>query len=315
MHADAVALAWVERFRPRRVADCILPPRIKELLQEQVDTGYIQNVTLIGPPGVGKTTAAIAMCEETNSDYIIINASSDNGIDVIRNQVTTFGSALSMFSERRKMIIMDEADSLSPMAQRALRGVIEELIVNCGFIFTGNFANKMLDAIDSRAPMIDFTLQKGERGELFGEMCERLIGIMRDDGIEFDEDQVPLLVKSYFPDFRKTLNQAQRAIRKNVFRLALGNAVSEEAIKQLFKFLKAGDFGKMRKWVVDQQSSDGSAMRRMLYDSAMDYVDPSSVPQFVLLLAQYDYKEGFATDREINTVAMLTELMTECEYK
>lgn len=308
-------LIWVESFRPRAIADCILPPRLKEYFQAMVDKNDLQNMTLVGGPGTGKTTVARALCDQMDVDYIIINASEERNIDTIRTTVRDFGSTVSLTSNR-KCIILDEADHMNAgSAQPALRGVMEEFAGNCWFIMTANYGNRIIDPLLSRCPVVDFTFTKEEREQLLILFGKRVKKILKDQEIEHTNDDLMKVVAKNFPDFRKTLNLFQRYTTTGELKVSQVLSLSDDALQALVKHLKDKDFGKMRKWVVDNLDNDGVMLRRSLYDKAFDLLDPGSIPEFVLLLAQYDYKEGFCADKELNSVAMLTELMATAEFR
>jgi DNA polymerase III delta prime subunit len=308
-------LVWVEAYRPHTIEECILPKRLKTVFQGMVDTGAIQNMTLVGGPGMGKTTVARALCEQMGWDYIIINASEERNIDTIRTTVRQYGSTISVFSEM-KCIILDEADHLNAQsAQPALRGVIEEFMGNCRFILTANYGNKLIEPLLSRCPVVDFSVSKSEKKEMVVQFAKRLKTIMQENEIEFDPDQLIDVVLKNFPDFRKTLNLLQRYSSRGRLDVSHVLSMSDEAMENLALYLREKDFGKMRKWVVEHLDNDGVVIRRSLYDKAFDLLDADSIPELILLLNKYDYQEGFCADREINTVAMLTECMASLVFK
>lgn len=307
-------LLWVEKFRPKKITDTILPPRLKDYFQAMVDKDDIHNMTFVGGPGTGKTTVARALCDELGLDYIVINASEERNIDTIRTTVRGFGSTMSLNSNM-KCIILDEADHLNASsAQPALRGVIEEFAGNCRFIMTCNYANRIIDPLLSRCPVVDFAFSKAERQTLAVEFAKRVRSILREQEIEFDLEQLMSVVGKNFPDFRKTLNLMQRYTTSGKLEISNLTSLGDDSVKELVKYLRAKDFSKMRKWVVDNIDNDGTALRRAIYDKSSAYIKPESIPEVVLLIAQYDYKEGFCADKEVNMVAMLTEIMATAEF-
>ena len=308
-------LLWCERYRPHAVEDCILPDRLSDFFGGMVKKGEIQNMTLVGGPGMGKTTVARALCEQMGWDYIVINASEERNIDTIRTTVRQYGSTVSVMSDM-KCIILDEADHLNAgSAQPALRGVIEELAGNCRFILTANYGNRIIDPLLSRCPVVDFTVSKGEKKDMVMAFARRAKSILKENEIEFDPGHLVELVLKNFPDFRKTLNLLQRFTVGGRLEVSHVLSLSDDAMASLANYLKEKDFGKMRKWVVEFLDNDGAMIRRSLYDKAFDLLEPESIPELILLLAQYDYKEGFCTDKEINAVAMLTECMASLTFK
>lgn len=304
---------WCESYRPHRVEDCILPPRLKEYFQKMVDKKQIENLTLVGGPGTGKTTVARAMCEELGIDHILINASEEGNIDTVRTKVRQFASTVS-FSDGIKCIILDEADYLTAQAQAALRGAIEEFSGNCRFIFTGNFSNRIIEAITSRAPVVEFTFSKEEKRALLIQFLKRADGVLKEKGVEFTPDELASIVQKHFPDYRRIWNLLQRYSSTGKLIIMSQNGLSETTLKELVDCLKGKEFGKMRKWVVDNLDNDGAALRRALYEKVTQVMVPSSIPQLVLIIAEYDYKESHVMDKEINMVAMLTTIMAECQF-
>ena len=306
---------WVEKYRPRKVADCILPERIKKVFEEYVKTNNIPNLMLTGTAGVGKTTVALAMCEEIGLDYLFINSSEERGIDVLRTKIKGFASTVSL-AGGRKVIILDESDYITPDAQAALRGAIEEFSANCSFILTCNFKGKLIEAIHSRCSVIDFTLKSDEKPKMAAAFFKRIVDILAREKVEYDKQAVIKVIEKYFPDYRRTLNELQRygvdgAINSGV--LAQVNDVKN--IADLVKCLKAKDFAEMRKWVVLNSDIDPTRIFRKIYDGMNEFLKPESIPPCVLLLADYQYKSAFVADQEINLVACLTQIMVECEFK
>lgn len=305
---------WSEQYRPHKVQDCILPQRLKDYFQAMVDKKQIENLTLVGGPGTGKTTIARAMCEELGIDHILINASENGNIDTIRTTVRQFASTVS-FGGGIKCIILDEADYLTAQAQAALRGAIEEFSGNCRFIFTGNYANRIIEAITSRAPVVEFALSKEEKKELLIEFLKRVATVLKEKDVEFTREELTQVVLKHFPDYRRVWNLIQRYSSTGKLIISNQSGITEQELKELAVMLKEKRFSDMRKWVVDNLDNDAGALRRALYDKVSTLVKPQSIPQLVLILAEYDYKEAHVMDKEINTVAMLTTIMAEVDFQ
>ena len=308
---------WCQKYRPRTIEDCILPRGLKDTFLEFVSNGDIPNLLLSGTAGTGKTTVARALCEELGVDYIIINGSESGNIDTLRNDVRNFASGVSITSTgKRKIVILDEADYLNPSStQPALRGFIEEFSKNCGFIFTCNFKNRIIEPIHSRCSVIDFRFSKKDRPKLAMSLLKRVIEILDKESVEYNEKVLVELITKYFPDFRRVLNELQRYSVSGEIDAGILTTITEQSIKDLMKHLKEKNFKNMRKWVVENLDDAPSRTFRLVYDGLYGHVKPQSIPQAVILLADYQYKSAFVADLELNLVACLTELMKELEYK
>ncbi len=305
---------FVEKYRPTAIDDCILPQSIKDTFQEFVDQQSIPNLLLSGGPGVGKTTVARALCDQINADYIMINGSDESGIDVLRTKIKDFASTVS-FSGGRKIVIIDEADYLNPQStQPAMRGFIEQFSGNCGFIFTCNFKNRIIAPIHSRCSVIDFKIVNGDKQKMAAMFMRRIIEILDHENITYDKKVVAELITRYFPDFRRVLNELQRYSSSGTIDTGILTQISDVNMKDLMGALKEKNFKEMRKWVALNIDNDPQKIYRKIYDSMYDYLAPSSIPQTVITLADYQYKSAFVADQEVNLVACLTELMVEGEF-
>ena len=305
---------WVEKYRPQKIADCILPPRLKEYFQAQTEGGELQNMLLVGGPGTGKTTVAKAMCKEMGIDVMVVNASENGDINTLRSTIRSFASTVS-FMGGTKCVILDEADYLTHVTQPALRAFIEEFSKNCRFILTANFKNKIIDPLKSRLAVIEFQFTKEEKRALIVDFDRRVRDILEAEGIDFDKKVMAQVIIKYFPDFRKTINEMQRHSQTGSLAAGSVAGLGEDSIKELVTFLAGKQFGPVRKWVVDNLDSDFAVVQRALYDRMYDYVEPHSIPQLVMTLASYDYKHAFVIDKEINLVAMFVEIMAEIKFR
>jgi replication factor C small subunit len=305
---------WVEKYRPHKVEDCILPDRIKKVFQSYVDTNSIPNLMLTGSAGVGKTTVAMAMCEEIGLNHLFINSSEERGIDMLRTKIKGYASTISL-TGGRKVIILDEADYLTPEAQAGLRGAIEEFSDNCTFIFTCNFKSRLIDALHSRCSVIDFSLQANEKPKMAMHLFKRLENVLSIEGVNYDKAVLQQVVTKFFPDYRRTLNELQRYSNAGDLDAGTLAQISDvRKIADLVGYLKNQDFGEMRKWVVSNSDIEPARVYRKIYDSLFEYFKPESIPQAVVILAKYQYQAAFVADQEINLVACLTEVMVDCEY-
>lgn len=305
---------WVEKYRPKTIEECILPDRLKSTLQKYVDEGSIPNLLLEGGPGTGKTTAARALCNEVGVSYLIINSSKNRGIDSIRTEIVSFASSKS-FNAKSKVIIMDEVDFMTPEAQGAFRGVIEEFSGNCTFILTCNFKNKLMDAIHSRMATISFRFSPSEKPWLASKMFLRCEHILKQEGIEYDKKTVAKIVDRFYPDFRKTIGELQRFSKMGLDESVLDQLSSLRNIKELIEFMKEKNFPKVRSWIVQNSEADPISIFRKIYDTLSEHMEPHSVPVAIIILAKYQYQHSFVADPEINLVACLVELMMEVKFK
>jgi replication factor C small subunit len=304
---------WTEKYRPQTVKDCILPDRLKQPFQEYVNQKQIPNLLLSGGAGVGKTTIAKAMCNEIGCDYIVINGSDESGIDTFRTKIKNYASSMSL-SGGRKVIIIDEADYLNPNStQPALRNAIEEFASNCSFIFTCNYKNRIIEPLHSRCAVIDFGLKNGEKAKMASVFFKRIQSILQSEKVDADDKVLAELVKKHFPDFRRVLNELQRYSQFGKIDTGILLQIADVSIDELSKHISAKDFGAIRKWVASHEI-DNATLFRKLYDTLYDILKPTSIPQAVIILADYQYKAAFVADQEINTVACLTELMVSCEF-
>ena len=306
-------LLWTEKYRPQSVGDCILPERLKKPFQEYVNQKQIPNLLLSGGAGVGKTTVAKAMCNQIDADYIMINGSDESGIDVFRTKIKDFASSMS-FTGGRKVIIIDEADYLSANAQAAFRNAIEEFAVNCSFIFTCNFKNKIIEPLHSRCAVIEFGLKASEKSSMAGQFFKRIQTILATEEITYETPVVAELIKKHFPDFRRVINELQRFSKFGNIDTGVLSQIVDVSLNDIIKFIKDKDFGAIRKWVASNDV-DPASLYRKLYDNLYEVLKPQSIPQAVVILADYQYKQAFVADQEINLVACLTELMVSLEFK
>ena len=304
---------FVEKYRPKTIEDCILPSGLKETFQKIVDKGEIPNMMFTGSAGVGKTTVARALCNELDLDYMLINGSEDGNIDTLRGKIKQFASTISL-QGGQKVVILDEADYLNPQStQPALRGFIEEFSSNCRFILTCNFKNRIIDPLHSRCSIYEFNL--GNKAEMAQTFMARLQFILDSEHIIYDNAVIAELIMKYIPDWRRVINECQRYGMSGHIDTGILVTLSETSIAGLMEDLKTKNFKKMRKWVTDNIDVESAKLFRLIYDNMSDYVEPSSIPQLVLILADYSYKDSFVADHELNVVACMTEIMSSIKFK
>ena len=305
---------WVEKYRPQTIDETILPPPLKQTFQEIVENGELPNMLFTGSPGTGKTTVAKALCRQLGLDWIMINGSEEGNIDTLRGKIKQFASSVSL-SGGVKVVILDEADYLNPQStQPALRGFIEEFADNCRFILTCNFKNRIIDPLHSRCGVYEFNTTKKELAELAAQFHKHFIDILNKEKASVDPKQAADLIMKHAPDWRRVLNEAQRRLMGGNQLLGPNNT-SNNTFTDLAVYLKAKDFKKMRSWVVNHMDIDTATIYRGLYDNMNELVESKSIPQLVLILADYQYKDAFVADHELNTVACLTEIMANVGFK
>ena len=306
---------WVEKYRPSKIADCILPKTIAKEFQSFIDNKKIPNLMLCGPAGTGKTTAAVALCKELDYEYIMINGSNEGRlIDTVRTKITQFGSSMSI-EGKRKCIIVDEAEGMPNDPQMALRNLIEELSDNCSFILTCNFPNRIIPAIHSRCAVVDYTIPAKEREAMILGLFKRVRTILDAEGVTYDVKALGAMVAKYFPDMRRLLNELQRRGTVGAIDATVLEDASNGDMDTLISYLKDKNFRETRKWVATTPNLELSAICREMYNRLYDICIPDDMPQLILLMGEYQYKDAFVSDKEINCMAFLTEVMSSVQFK
>jgi len=308
---------WVEKYRPKTIDECILPENIKKTFRDFLNTGEIPNMLLAGPPGVGKTTVAKALCNELGVDYYVINGSDEGRfLDTVRNNAKNFASTVSLASEaKHKVIIIDEADNTGNDVQLLLRAFIEEFASNCRFIFTCNYKNKILTPLHSRCAVVEFSVKGKEKQTIAAEFFKRLNFILDKEQIEADKKVLVQLINKHFPDWRRILNECQRYSVGGKIDSGILATFTDIAVNDLIKNLKEKNFPEVRKWINSNMDNDTTVLLRRIYDVLYDTLVPNTIPAAVLVIAKYQYQAAFVADQEINMLACLTEIMIECEFK
>ena len=306
---------WCEKYRPKTIDECILPEQVKHTFKQYIAEGQLPNFIFSGSAGVGKTTVARALCNELGADYLFINGSEERGIDVLRHKIKQFASSVSLVSGGTKVVILDEADYLTPDTQAALRAFIEEFSNNCRFILTCNFKNRIIAPLHSRCAVVEFRIESKDKPKIAAAFYRRVVDVLGFENVTYDNKVVAKVVETFFPDFRRVLNELQRYSVGGKIDTGILASMSDESMKELVGYLKEKDFSKARLWVAKNNDIETSVLFRRLYDTATDFLEGTSIPQLVLILADYQYKAAFVADIEVNNVAALTEIMASCKFK
>ena len=303
---------WVEKYRPATIQDTILPDNLKDTFQKIVEGGELPNMLFTGTAGLGKTTVAKALCVSLGLDWILINGSEEGNIDTLRTKIKQFASTVSL-QGGYKVVILDEADYLNPQStQPALRGFIEEFANNCRFILTCNFKNRIIEPLHSRCGVYEFNTTKKEMAQLAFQFMKHMETILETESVTYDQKSVADTIMTHAPDWRRIINECQR--RSIGGKLVVTSTGTNDNYSDLFTHLKNKDFKKMRSWVAQNVDADASAIFRAVYDQMNEKIKPESIPQLVLILADYQYKNAFVADHELNIVACMTEIIANVEF-
>jgi len=306
---------WVEKYRPQKIDDCILPKQLKDTFKEFIGSGELPNFLFAGGPGIGKTTVAKALCNEVGAEFLLINGSEESGIDTLRTKIKSFASTVSL-TDSKKVVILDEADYLNPNStQPALRAFIEEFSNNCRFIFTCNYKNRIIEPLHSRCAVVEFKIENKLKQEIAAAFFKRVTQILEQENIQYDPKPIVELITKHLPDWRRVLNELQRYSVSGKIDSGILLNVTEESFKELINNLKTKNFTEVRKWVAKNGDSDSINIFRQLYDTASTHIEQISIPQLVVILADYQYKAAFVADHELNLMAALTEVMAQCKFK
>lgn len=310
---DVSNLIWVEKYRPKTLSDCILPIDLTTIFNGMVKEGKMPNMLFYGKAGTGKTTVARALAQDLGMDSMLINCSEDNGIDTLRVKIRQYASTVSL-SGNGKLMILDEFDYATNAVQTGLRGAIEEFANNCRFVLTCNYKNRVIDPLHSRCTGVDFTIPSQEKAQIATAIMKRIEYILEKESISYEKSVLANLIKKHFPDIRRIINELQKYSSSGKIDIGILSQGSSESYKELIGFMKNKDFASCRKWIVQNIDLNTVDFFKRLYNEMYTSLKPNSVPQAILIIAEYQYKSSFAADQEINTMAMVVQLMMDCEF-
>lgn len=307
---------WVEKYRPHTIAETILPEKLKQTFQTFVNQKNIPNLLLSGSAGVGKTTVARAMLEEMDCEYMIVNGSLEGRqIDTLRNEIANFASSVSMFGGR-KYLILDEADYLNPQSvQPALRNFMEDLASNCGFILTCNYRNKIISPLQSRCSVVDFRLRKEDRPEIAQQFMARVCHILDMENVKYEKRVVGEIIKQYFPDWRRVLNELQRYSATGAIDTGILNNRADSSVDKIVPFFKDRNFTALRKWIGENPDIQPEEIFTKLYQVANEHITPADLPTFIIILAEYQHKAAFVANQEVNLAACFAQILGNVTFK
>lgn len=312
---DPNEFLWVQKYRPKKISECILPKELKDTFQEFANGDRLPSLLLSGGAGIGKTTVAKALCEEVGADWIMINGSNENGIDVLRTKIAAFASTVS-FDDTKKVVIIDEADYLNANSiQPALRSFSEEFSKNCTFILTCNYKNRIIEPLQSRFTPVEFKIPNSEKPQLAMQFMKRAEEILKLENVEYEKKVLAEIIQKHFPDFRRILNELQRYSVSGKIDSGIFQDLGEDNFNILITALKDKKFNDVRKWVANNSDVDSVKLFNDLYNKASLKMVARSVPELVLILGQYSYQAAFVADHELNIMACLTEIMMKCEWQ
>jgi len=286
---------WVERYRPDTLEDYLGNEEFINSLQEWINKNDFPNLLLHGPAGTGKTTAAKLVVKNINCDFIYLNCSDENGIDTIRDKVKLFASGATF--KPLKVVILDEADFLTINAQAALRNVIESFSLTTRFIFTCNFVERIIDPLQSR--LTSFHLITPEPKQI----AKHLKGILEQEQVEFEVNDLVNIVKKAYPDIRRALNILQSSINKG--KLTPKNITDNNYTDQIIAEVKSGKkqaFNSVRQIIADNNISDFTGIYKELHNAF-------STPEATIVIEEYLFHSTTIPDKEICFMGSVAKLL------
>lgn len=301
---------WVEKYRPQNLEEYIGNTELKAKMQVFIESGDIPHLLLVGPAGTGKTTLAKVLAKNTDCDLLYINASSENSVDIMRNKIQDFCSTTGFATF--KLIVLDEADFLTPNAQAALRNLMETFSKYTRFILTANYAERMIDPIQSRCQVFKIVPPKKES------VAVRLVQILDTEGVVYTLEDIAMIVNSGYPDIRRVINSAQRQNVKGVLTVdkyaMLQNDYKLQLLEHLKNDSKSQAFNNIRQLLADTQVNDYTDLYRLLFDEIETYAK-GHIVSVILILGDANATDTFAVDKEIHVMSMIIKILADIKTK
>jgi DNA polymerase III delta prime subunit len=303
---------FVEKYRPQTINDLILPANFKKLFDKFISDKDIPNLIFSSSAGRGKTTTAYALCKDIGLEYLYINGSVETSIDTLRYKVTQFAMSNS-FYDGTKVCIIDEAERLSNPAQDGMKALIEQTEANCRFILTTNNMSKIIDPIKSRCQLVDFNFTQTETKNLIIAYFKRICYILDNEKIKYDKKVLAEFTQKMYPDFRRTLNELQKFTKMHgEVSIEIFNNLDGAMFSNLVDEMKAKKFNNIRKIIADMNPED---FYQTFYDQIDELIEPTCMPNVIMVLGQYAYESSLSISKEITLAACVTNLLREIKWK
>ena len=297
---------WIEKYRPSSLDTYIGSELLKEQLASYIEKQDIPHLLFYGTAGTGKTTAAKILIKNIECDFLFINASDERGIDVIRDKIKNFAS-ISGFKDR-KIVVLDEADALTPDAQSALRNMMEVYSQRTRFILTCNYVERIIPPIVSRCQTTALTPPSNK------EVAVHLSKILDSEQVEYEPKMIAMLVNSYYPDIRRILGSAEQHTTNNKLALSGAEIISGDSKLKILDALMSNQtasskVSEIRQIIADARIKDYTELYSLLFNKVQDYA-PTKVPQTILHVAEGHYRDAFTIDKEITFIATIYNILT-----
>jgi len=295
---------WVEKYRPSSLENYIGNDHLKSKVSVYLESGDIPHLLLFGRAGTGKTTLAKLLINNIECDYLYINASDENSVDVVREKVKNFASTLGF--KDMKVIILDECDYITPNAQAALRNLMETFSKNCRFILTCNYVERIIDPIQSRCQ--SFQIIPPDRKQV----AQHLANILTNESVEYDIKDIVTIVNSGYPDIRRVINGSQRQVVNSKLVIDENTITQNDYKTKVLDIIQTQDkknaFQNIRQLLADSKVTDFSDLFRLMFDTVDDW-GKGHIAECILILSKYQQSDAVVVDKEINVMAMFVEII------